>query len=113
MSGGGRDIADATTRAECYTILYYTILYYTKLYYTILYYTILYYTILYYTIGDACLHSRFISIKRNVESTSLSTDCNIRPVHLLRVFLLIVLESNFPGDSLYNCTDMRIPTFLK
>ena len=24
----------------------------------------------------------------------------IRPVHLLRVFLLRVLESNFPGDSL-------------
>ena len=32
------------------------------------------------------------------------------PVHLLRVSLLRVLESNFPGDSLYNCTDMRIPT---
>ena len=26
----------------------------------------------------------------------------LRPVHLLRVFLLRVLESNFPGDSLYN-----------
>ena len=24
----------------------------------------------------------------------------LRPVHLLRVFLLRVLESNFPGDSL-------------
>ena len=34
----------------------------------------------------------------------------IPPVHLLRVFLLRVLESNFPGDSLYNSTDMRIPT---
>ena len=34
----------------------------------------------------------------------------IRPVHLLRVFLLKVLESNFPGDSLYNSTDMKIPT---
>ena len=34
----------------------------------------------------------------------------VRPVHLLRVFLLRVLESNFPGDSLYNYTDMRIPT---
>ena len=34
----------------------------------------------------------------------------LRPVHLLRVFLLRVLESNFPGDSLYNYTDMRIPT---
>ena len=35
---------------------------------------------------------------------------NVHPVHLLRVFLLRVLESNFPGDSLYNYTDMRIPT---
>ena len=34
----------------------------------------------------------------------------ICPVHLLRVFLLGVLESNFPGDSLSNSTDMRIPT---
>ena len=34
----------------------------------------------------------------------------LRPVHLLRVFLLRVLESNFPGDSLSNSTDMRIPT---
>ena len=35
---------------------------------------------------------------------------HIRPVHLLRVSLLRVLESNFPGDSLSNSTDMRIPT---
>ena len=34
----------------------------------------------------------------------------IRPVHLLCVFLLRVLESNFPGDPLSNSTDMRIPT---
>ena len=34
----------------------------------------------------------------------------VRPVHLLSVFLLRVLESNFPGDSLYNYTKMRIPT---
>ena len=34
----------------------------------------------------------------------------LRPVHLLRVFLLRVLESNFPGDPLSNSTDMRIPT---
>ena len=34
----------------------------------------------------------------------------IRPVHLLRVFLLRVLESNFMGDSLSNSTDMIIPT---
>ena len=33
-----------------------------------------------------------------------------RPVHLLRVSLLRVLESNFPGDSLYNYMDMRVPT---
>ena len=34
----------------------------------------------------------------------------IRPVHLVRVSLLRVLESNFPGDPLYNHMDMRIPT---
>ena len=34
----------------------------------------------------------------------------LRPVHLLRVVLLRVLESNFPGDSLQDYTDMRIPT---
>ena len=34
----------------------------------------------------------------------------IRPVHLLRVVLFRVLESNFPGDSLSNSTDVRIPT---
>ena len=34
----------------------------------------------------------------------------IRPVHLLRVVLLRVLESNFPGDPLSNSTDMRMPT---
>ena len=34
----------------------------------------------------------------------------VRPVHLLRVSLLRVLESNFPGDPLKNSTDMRIPT---
>ena len=37
------------------------------------------------------------------------TTC-LRPVHLLRVFLLRVLESNFPGDSLPDSMDMRIPT---
>ena len=35
---------------------------------------------------------------------------SVRPVHLLRVFLLRVLESNFPGDSLYNYMDMIVPT---
>ena len=35
---------------------------------------------------------------------------SLRPVHISRVFLLGVLESNFPGDSLLNSTDMRIPT---
>ena len=34
----------------------------------------------------------------------------LRPVHLLRVFLFKVLESNFPGDPLSKFTDMRIPT---
>ena len=34
----------------------------------------------------------------------------LRPVHLLKVSLLRVLESNFPGDSLYNYMDMIIPT---
>ena len=35
---------------------------------------------------------------------------HLRPVHMLRVSLLRVLESNFPGDPLSNYTDMRIPT---
>ena len=34
----------------------------------------------------------------------------IRPVHLSRVSLLRVLESNFPGEPLSNSTDMRIAT---
>ena len=38
------------------------------------------------------------------------TSNSIRPVHLLRVSPLRVLESNFRGDSLSNSTDMRIPT---
>ena len=37
-------------------------------------------------------------------------ECLLRPVHLQRVSLLRVLESNFPGDPLSNSTDMRIPT---
>ena len=37
-------------------------------------------------------------------------DSRVRQVHLLRVFISRVLESNFPGGSLYNSTDMRIPT---
>ena len=37
-------------------------------------------------------------------------DSNLSSVHLLRVFLVRVLESNFPGDPLYNYTDMTIPT---
>ena len=35
---------------------------------------------------------------------------DVRPVHLLRIFLLRVLESNFPGDPLSNSTDIGIPT---
>ena len=33
----------------------------------------------------------------------------LRPVHQLRVFLLRVLGSNFPGDSLYSYMDMIVP----
>ena len=40
-------------------------------------------------------------------------DLVICPVHLLRVVLLRVLESNFPGDPLSNSKDMRIPTILE
>ena len=40
----------------------------------------------------------------------LSVRTVVRPVHLLRVSLLRVLESNFPGDSLYNYMDMIVPT---
>ena len=34
----------------------------------------------------------------------------LRPVHLLRVSVLRVLESDFPGDPLSNSTDMKIST---
>ena len=34
----------------------------------------------------------------------------VRQVHLLRVFLLRVLESSYPGDSLSNYMDMIVPT---
>ena len=34
----------------------------------------------------------------------------VRPVHLLRVSLLRVLETNFPGDSLYDYMDTIVPT---
>ena len=40
----------------------------------------------------------------------VSIPCAVRPVHLLRVVLSRVLESNVPGDSLSNSTDTRIPT---
>ena len=33
----------------------------------------------------------------------------LRPVHLLRVAILRVLESNFPGDPLSKFMDMKIP----
>ena len=36
----------------------------------------------------------------------------LRPVHLLRQFLLRVLESNFPGDSLGNPQGRGNPTLL-
>ena len=41
---------------------------------------------------------------------SIGRNAAVRPVHLLRVFLLRVLESKSPGDSLSNSTDMRIST---
>ena len=51
-----------------------------------------------------------MNIQREREN-DIDTDIDrVRPVQLLRVFLLRVLESNFPGDSLLNSTDMRIPT---
>ena len=40
----------------------------------------------------------------------ISYDLILSPVHLLRLSLLRVLESNFPGDPISNSTDMRIPT---
>ena len=43
-------------------------------------------------------------------SAGVRVRVRVRPVHLLRVFLLRVLESNFPGDPLSNSTGMRIPT---
>ena len=47
----------------------------------------------------------------NFAKENLNVRCaRIHPVHLLRVSLLRVLESNFPGGALQNSTDMRIPT---
>ena len=42
-------------------------------------------------------------------SLSLWEKVAVRPVHLLRISLLRVLESNFPGDSLSNYILMIIP----
>ena len=39
-------------------------------------------------------------IRQSSVRVDLSYSDTIRPVHLLRVFLLRVLESNFPGDPL-------------
>ena len=36
----------------------------------------------------------------NTYARETTYETTVRPVHLLRVFLLRVLESNFPGDSL-------------
>ena len=44
------------------------------------------------------------------QAFSLYKCVTLRPVHLLRVFLLRVLESDFSGESLSNSADMRIPT---
>ena len=50
-----------------------------------------------YTLLGTCIHN---------SSQIYTVRVEIRPVHLL----LRVLESNFPGDSLYNYMDMIIPT---
>ena len=52
----------------------------------------------------------FLSAPSNFLAGHLLCYVILRPVHLLRVSLLRVLESNFPGDSLSNSLDMRIPT---
>ena len=75
-------------------------------YYIMLYY-ILHYFILYYLMLDYQL-PQLVAVDECPETGSSAA--LIRPVHLLRVSLLRVLESNFPGDSLYNYTDMIVPT---
>ena len=76
--------------------------------YVMLYYIMLYdlmlYSIMTRTRGsEQALAGRDMSHSGNLSEA-------LRPVHLLRVFLLRVLESNFPGDPLYNYTDRRVPT---
>ena len=51
-----------------------------------------------------------IILMSNIISITMLMLTRVRPVHLLRVSLLRVRESNFPGDPLENSTDMRIPT---
>ena len=77
-----------------YDVIWYTIVLYNIL--EILHNTILYYTILLYTI----LYYYFVELRSSGMWCLRMWSLIIRPVHLLRVFLLRVLESNFPGDSL-------------
>ena len=51
----------------------------------------------------ANIDNNTVSINLNDNSNNDNNDISygtLRPVHLLRVFLLRVLESNFPGDPL-------------
>ena len=62
-----------------------------------------------YIYTHICIHR--IAIHIHIAIVWLCYDnVELRPVHLLMVSLLRVLESNFPGDSLSNYMDMRIPT---
>ena len=80
------------------------------LYYTILYYTILYYKLLYTTKLDYAIPPTAVLFVGIWDPRLEVLDLELRPVHLLRVSLLRVLESNFPGDPLSNSTDIGIPT---
>ena len=73
------------------------------LWYMILYYIIMpYYVITYYVILLLLLLMVLLLLLLLL----------LHPVHLLRVSLLRVLESNFPGDSLWNSTDIRVPPLM-
>ena len=70
---------------------------------------ILYHTISYYIMLNVAVVLRFGRPRRGGRPPGLPADDGqqgligkLRPVHLLRVSLLRVLESNFPGDPLSN-----------
>ena len=46
------------------------------------------------------IYNRYVLFGAGSAARACEVNCCIRPVHLLRVSLLRVLESNFPGDSL-------------